>query len=135
MPTSSSRHLPLPGTRFYEPCSAQRCKQPRHRITFIFFANDFFSPLFTQSLYENLGVQWGSSVPAFLSLGCAPIPFLFAWGLGKWLRDRSKFATEARRIMDHILEQKSQASEDDAEKQEARVVTDSLSDNREDISI
>ncbi|KAI0098856.1 polyamine transporter 3 [Nemania sp. FL0031] len=73
-------------------------------------------PLFTQSLYKNLGVQWGSSVPAFLALACGPIPFFFAWGGGKWLRDRSKFATEARKVMDHILEQKSQADHDSTEK-------------------
>ncbi|KAI0423787.1 polyamine transporter 3 [Xylaria sp. FL1042] len=92
-------------------------------------------PLFTESLYKNLGVQWGSSVPAFLSLGCAPIPFLFAWGLGKWLRDRSKFATEARRVMDHILEQKSEAGNDDAEKLEARIMAGSLSGDHEEASI
>ncbi|KAI1307857.1 polyamine transporter 3 [Xylaria venustula] len=92
-------------------------------------------PLFTQSLYKNLGVQWGSSVPAFLSLACAPIPFLFAWGLGKWLRDRSKFATEARKIMDHILEQQAEAGKGDVEKQEARVMADSLSDEHEEKSV
>ncbi|KAI1348975.1 polyamine transporter 3 [Xylaria sp. FL0043] len=92
-------------------------------------------PLFTQSLYSNLGVQWGSSVPAFLSLGCAPIPFLFAWGLGKWLRDRSKFALEARKVMDHILEEKFQAESNDAEKQESRVMTENLSDGHQESSV
>lgn len=55
-------------------------------------------------MYEDLGTQWGTSVPAFLSLACAPMPFLFLrWG--KALRDRSKLATEARRILDHMVEE------------------------------
>lgn len=53
-------------------------------------------------MYQNLGVQWASSIPAFLALACAPMPFLFN-RFGKWLRDRSKYAQEAGRIVDHIL--------------------------------
>ncbi|KAI2783993.1 hypothetical protein F4815DRAFT_456349 [Daldinia loculata] len=55
-------------------------------------------PLFTPIMYQNLGVQWASSIPAFLALACAPMPFLFN-KFGKWLRDRSKYAEEAGRIM------------------------------------
>ncbi|KAI1177941.1 polyamine transporter 3 [Nemania sp. FL0916] len=86
-------------------------------------------PPFTQSLYNDLGVQWGSSIPAFLALACAPMPFFFAWGLGKWLRDRSKFATEARKVMDHVLEQQAQTEKHGSEKKEACVVAGSLSDD------
>ena len=65
-----------------------------------------YSPLFTKRMYQDLGTQWGTSIPAFLSLACAPIPFLFLrWG--KFLRDRSKLATEARRILDQMLEEQS----------------------------
>lgn len=60
-------------------------------------------PLFSPILYQNLGAQWGSSIPAFLALACAPMPFLF-YRFGKYLRDRSKYAQEAQRIMDHILQ-------------------------------
>jgi hypothetical protein len=57
-------------------------------------------------MYEDLGTQWGTSIPAFLSLACAPMPFLFLrWG--KSLRDRSKLATEARRIFGQMIEEQS----------------------------
>ncbi|KAG9790334.1 synaptic vesicle transporter, partial [Aureobasidium melanogenum] len=39
------------------------------------FATAF--PLFTTQMYDNLGDQWASSIPAFLALGCLPFPFLF----------------------------------------------------------
>jgi hypothetical protein len=65
-----------------------------------------YSPLFTKRMYEDLGTQWASSIPAFLSLACAPMPFLFLrWG--KSLRDRSKLATEARRILEQMTEEQS----------------------------
>ncbi|KAI3331445.1 polyamine transporter 3 [Xylariaceae sp. AK1471] len=90
-------------------------------------------PLFTQSLYRNLGIQWGSSVPAFLSLACAPVPFLFAWKFGKWLRDRSKFATEARKIMVHILEQQDLAESENLDKVEAQVMAASSTNDEKSI--
>lgn len=61
-------------------------------------------------MYQNLGIQWASSIPAFLALACAPMPFLF-YKFGKWLRDRSKYASEARKIMDHILQQQKHETE------------------------
>jgi hypothetical protein len=54
-------------------------------------------------MYQNLGVQWASSIPAFLALACAPMPFLF-YRFGKYLRERSKLATEARMVMEDIFE-------------------------------
>lgn len=33
-------------------------------------------PLFTTSMYRNLGIHWASSNPAFLALVCVPFPFL-----------------------------------------------------------
>jgi DHA1 family multidrug resistance protein-like MFS transporter len=47
-------------------------------------ANTFFRsifggvfPLFGYILFENLGVQWGASLVAFIALGMIPIPFVF----------------------------------------------------------
>ena len=34
-------------------------------------------PLFAKSIYERLGVHWGSSIPALLALLCTPVPFGF----------------------------------------------------------
>ncbi|KAK0721667.1 major facilitator superfamily domain-containing protein [Lasiosphaeria miniovina] len=61
-------------------------------------------PLFAEKMYQNLDIQRASSVPVFLSLACAPMPFLFL-KYGVDLRHRSKRATEAREIMDNILKQ------------------------------
>ena len=54
-------------------------------------------PLFTPYQYENLGVQWGAAIPAFLSLACIPMPFLF-FKYGPAIRTRCKYAAEAAKI-------------------------------------
>ena len=46
-------------------------------------------------MYKNLGTQWASSIPAFLSLAFAPLPFIF-FKYGDKLRAHSKFANEAK---------------------------------------
>jgi hypothetical protein len=46
-------------------------------------------------MYQDLGTQWASSIPAFLSLAFAPLPFVFL-KVGPALRAHSKFANEAK---------------------------------------
>ena len=46
-------------------------------------------------MYDNLGTQWASSVPAFLALAFAPLPFVFL-RIGPKLRAKSHFANEAK---------------------------------------
>ncbi|KAF9076925.1 major facilitator superfamily domain-containing protein [Rhodocollybia butyracea] len=48
-------------------------------------------PLFTTQMYENLGIQWASTLIACISLLMAPIPFLF-YKYGAKIRERSQFA-------------------------------------------
>ncbi|KAI0378286.1 MFS general substrate transporter [Hypomontagnella monticulosa] len=85
-------------------------------------------PLFTPIMYQNLGVQWASSIPAFLALACTPMPFIF-YRFGKWLRSRSRYAQEAKNIMEHILRQQKQAEEKkDPVEIEAQTATPSLTD-------
>ncbi|KIK56943.1 hypothetical protein GYMLUDRAFT_173629 [Collybiopsis luxurians FD-317 M1] len=48
-------------------------------------------PLFTTQMYNNLGIQWASTLIALISLLMAPIPFLF-YKYGAKIRERSKFA-------------------------------------------
>ncbi|KAI1629564.1 MFS transporter [Exophiala viscosa] len=50
-------------------------------------------PLFGTQMYENLGYQWASSLLAFLSLACLPMPFLF-FKYGKKIRARSNFTND-----------------------------------------
>ncbi|KAK9477420.1 major facilitator superfamily domain-containing protein [Lipomyces japonicus] len=51
-------------------------------------------PLFSVSMYDNLGYAWASALLAFLTLACVPLPFLF-YRFGERLRRRSKFAWSA----------------------------------------
>ncbi|CAK9781173.1 unnamed protein product [Cutaneotrichosporon oleaginosum] len=48
-------------------------------------------PLFTEKMYTRLGVNWAGTLVAFLSLACAPMPFLF-FRYGAYLRRHSKYA-------------------------------------------
>ena len=55
-------------------------------------------PLFTNQMYAKLGVNWATSVPAFLALACVPFPFLF-YKYGATIRGRCKYAAEAAEMM------------------------------------
>ncbi|KAJ5834159.1 Major facilitator superfamily domain general substrate transporter [Penicillium robsamsonii] len=61
-------------------------------------------PLFTSYMYENLGIHWASSIPAFLALACVPFPFLF-YKYGPAIRTRCKFAAQSEAFMRKIQEQ------------------------------
>ena len=50
-------------------------------------------PLFATDMYDALGTQWASSVPAFLALACLPMPFIL-YKYGASIRKRSRFAPE-----------------------------------------
>ena len=58
-------------------------------------------PLFTTYMYNNLGIHWASSIPAFLALACVPFPFLF-YHYGATIRRKCKFAREATETMEHL---------------------------------
>ena len=58
-------------------------------------------PLFTTYMYNNLGIHWASSIPAFLALACVPFPFLF-YHYGATIRKKCKFAREAAETMEHL---------------------------------
>lgn len=59
-------------------------------------------PLFTGKMYENLGLHWAASVPAFLALACVPIPYLF-YVYGARIRKKSHYAAEADAFMNRLL--------------------------------
>jgi MFS family permease len=61
-------------------------------------------PLFTTYMYNNLGIHWASSIPAFLALACVPFPFLF-YKYGPAIRKRCKFAAQSAAFMRKIQEQ------------------------------
>ncbi|CAP93898.1 hypothetical protein E8E15_007726 [Penicillium rubens] len=61
-------------------------------------------PLFTTYMYQNLGIHWASSIPAFLALACVPFPFLF-YKYGPAIRTRCKFAAQSDAFMRKLQEQ------------------------------
>ncbi|KAJ9091785.1 hypothetical protein QFC21_007088 [Naganishia friedmannii] len=54
-------------------------------------------PLFTTQMYDRLGINWASTLIAFLSLACAPLPILF-YIYGERIRVKTKFGREANEI-------------------------------------
>lgn len=58
-------------------------------------------PLFTRYMYDDLGIHWASSVPAFLAVACVPFPFLF-YKYGAQIRTKCKYAAEADQFMRKI---------------------------------
>lgn len=60
-------------------------------------------PLFTTYMYQNLGIHWASSIPAFLALACVPFPFIL-YKYGDKIRQRCTFAAEADTYMRQLVE-------------------------------
>lgn len=58
-------------------------------------------PLFTTEMYDDLGIHWASSIPAFFTLVCMPFPFVM-YRYGATLRERCKYAFEAAEVMKKI---------------------------------
>lgn len=69
-------------------------------------------PLFTTQMYDNLGIHWASSIPAFLSLLCVPMPFLF-YKYGPPIRERCKFAAQSAEFMRNLQQQRDKSSDDE----------------------
>lgn len=51
----------------------------------------FSFPLFAPKLYESLGLGWGNSLLAFVSLGLGIVAPVLLWKYGQWLRSRSTY--------------------------------------------
>ncbi|KAF5716825.1 hypothetical protein FMUND_6121 [Fusarium mundagurra] len=73
-------------------------------------------PLFTVQMYDNLGLHWASSIPAFLALACVPFPYLF-YVYGARIRTQCKYAAESDAFMQSLREAQSQR-ERETEEQE-----------------
>ncbi|KAK9769001.1 putative Major facilitator superfamily (MFS) profile domain-containing protein [Seiridium cardinale] len=83
-------------------------------------------PLFTTYMYQNLGIHWASTIPAFLALACVPFPFLF-YKYGPAIRKRCNFAAESEEFMRKLKQQEQeeadleeQSSHDTEEEEEAQ---------------
>lgn len=71
-------------------------------------------PLFTPYMYNNLGIHWASTIPAFLALACVPFPFLF-YKYGPVIRKRCKYAAQAQAFLEKMRGQAVQDDEHDSD--------------------
>ncbi|BDD57581.1 hypothetical protein MPDQ_007786 [Monascus purpureus] len=62
-------------------------------------------PLFTTYMFHGIGIHWASSIPAFLSLLCAPLPFLF-YKWGPRIRARCRYSAEAEELKKQMMAHK-----------------------------
>ncbi len=71
-------------------------------------------PLFTTYMFQNLGIHWASSVPAFLALACTPFPFIF-YKYGESIRLKCKYAAQAHEIMVQMRAEQKHVEEEEQE--------------------
>lgn len=69
-------------------------------------------PLFTDQMYQTLGIHWASALPGFLALACLPFPFLF-YKYGAAIRKKCKYSAEAEAVMKRIRGQVPPETSDD----------------------
>lgn len=74
-------------------------------------------PLFTTYMYQDLGIHWASSIPAFLAVACVPFPFLF-YKYGPKIRKSCKYAAQSDAFMRKLQEAQQQPESDQEEKQD-----------------
>ncbi|RFU79926.1 hypothetical protein TARUN_2269 [Trichoderma arundinaceum] len=70
-------------------------------------------PLFTTYMFQNLGVHWASSIPAFLAVACIPFPALF-YKYGDRIRAKCEYAAEAAAVLARMRVKHVQVTEDEA---------------------
>ncbi|KAL1637516.1 MFS siderochrome iron transporter 1 [Neofusicoccum ribis] len=71
-------------------------------------------PLFTTYMYQDLGIHWASTIPAFLALACVPFPFLF-YKYGPAIRARCKYAAKAAAFLEKLRGQAMQQQQASSE--------------------
>lgn len=69
-------------------------------------------PLIASPMYRNLGIHWASTIPAFLSLACLPLPFLF-YRYGPVIRMRCHYAAQSDAAMESLFASTAQPRKED----------------------
>jgi hypothetical protein len=75
-------------------------------------------------MYQNLGVQWAASIPAFLSLACLWMPYAF-FKYGASIRVKQKYSREAAEMlaaMQHHAQKKAGEGQEKGEAEADSVV-------------
>ncbi|CAI7676252.1 unnamed protein product [Penicillium pancosmium] len=63
----------------------------------------FAFPLFTTYMYQDLGIHWASTVPAFLALACVPFPFIL-YKKGLSIRKYCKYSAQSEAFVQSLLQ-------------------------------
>lgn len=61
-------------------------------------------------MYRSLGVNWASSIPAFLALVCVPFPVLF-WKYGARIRTKGPYSGEMTKMIAQMQAKKEASGE------------------------
>jgi hypothetical protein len=83
-------------------------------------------------MYQNLGIHWASSIPAFLALMCVPFPFLF-YKYGEAIRLKCKFAAEAAAALERMRGGDQDVDEDIEEGQEVSTGEETEAENEKNV--
>jgi hypothetical protein len=67
-------------------------------------------PLAVKPMFDHLGVNWGCSLLAFVSLAVSVVPFVFIY-CGTGIRASSKFCRELQKLQEHEMKEASSDSE------------------------
>ncbi|GES59544.1 MFS multidrug transporter [Aspergillus terreus] len=67
-------------------------------------------PLAVKPMFDHLGVNWGCSLLAFVSLAVSVVPFVFIY-CGTRIRANSKFCRELQKLQEHKMKEASSDSE------------------------
>jgi hypothetical protein len=83
-------------------------------------------------MYNNLGIHWASSIPAFLALACVPFPFLF-YKYGEPIRMKCKYAAQAAKALEEMRDGGNTTEEEGEEIDEREVAERKRLENETDL--
>lgn len=87
----------------------------------------FAFPLFTTYMYENLGIHWASTVPAFLALICVPFPFIL-YKKGLTIRKYCKYSAQSEAFVQSLLQAAEEPASETTESNESKLPEQTAAD-------
>lgn len=67
-------------------------------------------PLFTSYMYHGLGTDWATTLVAFLTVACAPFPFIL-YKFGPRIRKRCTYSAKAAEYLERVNEDRTKTTE------------------------
>lgn len=68
-------------------------------------------------MYNNLGIHWASSIPAFLALMCVPFPFILH-RYGATIRMKCKYSAAAAAVLEQLRQEGAAQEESDIDEKQ-----------------